>query len=501
MMEILTAAQMREADRVAIVEMKIPGLRLMESAGLAVAREAARMVRKKSGRIAVLCGKGNNGGDGLVAARLLARQGRLVSAVLLSKDFSPDAATQFRRLPGRVEVVRAHSQALWNRACRRLETCALVIDAIFCTGLGHPLGGLMKQVVDDLNRLSIPVLAVDIPSGVDATTGRILGAAVRASVTVTFARPKLGHILFPGAAHTGRRVTADIGIPDTAISRARPDTYLIDRNLAARLLPPRPDDSHKGTYGRSVILAGSRGMIGAAVLAAEAAMRIGSGLTRLCVPASVYSIAARKLPPEAMCAPVSEKSIAKYLNDATAVLIGPGLGRDPRTLRWVGRVAKSLRHDQRCVLDADALFALAALPPAADTVLTPHAGEMARLIGKSRAAVEADSCAVARSFARRCRLSVVLKGSRTKIADRYGDVYVNPTGNAALAKGATGDVLVGLICGLAAQGLSAFDAARLAVYLHGRAADLAVEQGRDKRTFLASDIFKYLDAALLELSG
>lgn len=501
---------MRAADRAAIGGMKIPALKLMENAGAAVAREAARMAR---GRIAVLCGKGNNGGDGLVAARILNRMGRPVLVFLTSRDFSEDAAVQFKRLPRRIPVTRVFSIAVWKREKDTLARCDVIIDALFGTGLSQPIKGLQKQIIEDVNLARRRILAVDIPSGIDATTGNILGAAVRADATVTFARPKIGQILFPGASHTGRLVVSDIGIPDRAIDRARPDTFLLTPQDAANLLPARPAHSHKGSFGQSVIFAGSRGMIGAAVLAAEAAMRIGSGITRLCVPASVYSIAARKLPPEAMCAPIpdggrgsfgpeSVRPALKYLERATGVLIGPGIGRAARTVRWLSRILKHLerlrRSDVRRVLDADALFAAGSLPPG--IVITPHAGEMARLTGLARPAVEAGGCAVARGFAMKNKLTVVLKGSRTLIANPAGRLFINQTGNAALAKGATGDVLAGMICGLCAQGLTSFDAARLAVYLHGRTADIAVEKGRDQRTFLASDIFNFLDPAIRELS-
>ncbi|MBI4178108.1 NAD(P)H-hydrate dehydratase [bacterium] len=512
-LELLSAGQMRAADRAAIDGMNIPSLKLMEAAGAAVAQEALKMIRKKRGRIAVFCGKGNNGGDGLVAARRLSRRGHAVTVILTVNTFSPDAAAQWKRLPKRVAILRAGSADGRREAMVVAGKSDLVIDALFGTGLSQPLKSSIRKLVEDINRLGRPVLAVDIPSGIDASTGQILGTAVRARATVTFARPKIGHILQPGAEYGGRLDVVDIGIPDEAVRSAGPDTFLMERSDAARILPARPDHSHKGTYGRSVILAGSRGMLGAAVLAAEAALRIGSGLTTLCVPAAIYSIVARKLSPEIMCQPVPDggtgmfrpgsiRRITQFTDRAACILIGPGIGRHPETIRWVEGVLRCLSPKSRRVLDADALFALAArkFRVGGDATLTPHAGEMSRLIGASRAQVEADMPDAARTCARKYDLTVVLKGSRSLIAEPGGRIYINRTGNAALAKGATGDVLAGLICGLAAQGLSAFDASRLGVYLHGRAADIAVAQGRDKRTFLASDIFTYLDDALREIS-
>ncbi len=529
-MELLTSEQMRAADRAAIVDMKIPGLKLMENAGGEVAEVVDRMLRKNSPRpegervrvrghrifrIGIVCGKGNNGGDGLVVARMMARKGYKIGVYLLSEALSEDAAVQLKRLPKIVSVHRIHSSLHWKKQKTELLQSDIIIDAIFGTGLSKPLTGFVRKIVGEINEMDKPVIAVDIPSGIDATTGRVLGVAIRARLTVTFARPKIGHILYPGAACTGELKIADIGIPERAVAAARPDTFLIDRRIASKLLPPRPDHSHKGTFGRSLILAGSRGMAGAAVLAAEAAMRIGSGLTQLCVPESIYTIAARKLSPEALCAtvpdarrgffgPESLKPIVPLMERATCVLLGPGIGRHPKTIRWVTAILKSVRSDQKLILDADALYALAESRcpwPAADIAITPHAGEMAKLTGRTRGFVESNPCAVAREVSKKYRLTVVLKGSRSMIAEPAGRLDINSTGNAALAKGATGDVLAGMICGLAAQGLSTFDAARLAVYLHGRAADIAVGAGRDKRTFLAADIFQYLDPALRELSS
>lgn len=518
MMEILTAGQMREADRVAIIDMKIPALRLMENAGKAVAEEARRMRRAAGpGRVAVLCGKGNNGGDGLVAARHLGQSGYRILVFLTSEDFSKDAQAQFSRLPKKIHVVDIHTPALWKKEKRRLQSCDLLIDALFGTGLSKPLTGLFRIIVRDVNRLSKPVLAVDISSGIDASNGRVLGGgdlAIRCATSVTFARPKIGHVLHPGAAYAGRVVVRDIGIPDEAVRKAGPDTFAMDGKMAAAILPDRPDHSHKGVFGMSVIFAGARGMIGAAVLSTTAAMRIGSGLTRLFVPASVYSIAAKKLPPEAMCEPVPDgggafgpsalRHTSKFLARADSVLLGPGIGRHPKTIRWVLGTLRSITSHQKIVVDADALHAIAAksFPRSganADIAITPHAGEMAKLVGKSRAWVESDPCSAARDYSKKHGVTVVLKGSRTVIANAQGEVNINFTGNSALAKGGSGDVLAGMICGLAAQGMTTFDAARLGVFLHGRAADIAVESGRDKRTFLASDIFATLDRAILEL--
>lgn len=518
--EVLTSEQMRKADRIAIHEMKIPSLTLMENAGRAVARESIRFLKslraQRRAPVGVVCGKGNNGGDGLVVARLLSMAGCRIRVFLLSTDFSPDAYVQFRRLPPGAKKIVVSAPALWKKHLCDLYDCSLVVDAIFGTGMSGNLKAPYPRVIDDINNLGRPVIAVDIPSGIDATTGAALGTAICADRTVTFVRAKIGHLLPPGTAYTGALTVADIGIPGSAIDTARPHTFLENRLMMSALLPSRPMHSHKGAYGRSVILAGSRGMIGAAILATEAAMRIGSGLTTLVVPDAMYSIAARKLPPEGMCRPAPDNghgvftrnalaSTRRLIEQANAVLIGPGIGRDPKTIRWLVDVLKMIPAPAHVVLDADALFALAVSPSVwkflarHDAVITPHAGEMARLIGKTRAAVESDFCGAARTFSHDRRVTVVLKGSRTVIASPDRTAYINVTGNSALAKGGSGDVLAGMMCGLCAQGMSAIHAARLAVYLHGRAADLAVSSGRNKRTVLASDLFTFFDPAINEL--
>lgn len=498
---------MREADRYTIEELGVPGLTLMEHAGKAIAQVVKEMDFAK--RIAVVCGKGNNGGDGFVAARYL-RPGRKVTVFLISSTFSEDALVMRKRLPA---GVICHALTPADAANPKIfRNYDLIVDALFGTGLTKPLTGFVRRVVDRMNSSGKPIVAADIPSGIDASTGRVLGSAVHATRTVTFARPKIGHIFLPGSIHCGKLEIVDIGIPDEAILAAHPAAFLIDRNLARKLLPPRPAQSHKGTYGRSVIIAGSRGMIGAAVLATEAAMKIGSGLTTLCVPDSIYSIAAKKLSPEAMCVPIPDggrgsfgpesfKSILHAVKNASAVLIGPGLGRHPATLHLVLKCISNFDRNAKWIIDADALYAASKFKfkPArhlADLAVTPHAGEMSRLCGLTRKEIELNPIATASDFARKISGTVLLKGPRSIIAADGEHSFVNPTGNSALAKGGSGDVLAGMICGLCAQGLRTFDAARLAAYLHGLAADLAVEQGRSPRTFLASDLFNYMDAAL-----
>lgn len=536
-MELLNADQMRQVEHIAINEMNIPGIKLMENAGRAVAVEIKRMMenipRRTLIRVGIICGKGQNAGDGLVAARWLT--GRRFRAVvfLTSDNLTPDSQSMLKKIPRTVRVIRADTPVRWKKNIPYLMLCDVLVDALFGIGLSRPLKQPWSNIVDDVNKLNKLVVSVDLPSGIDASTGHIMGTALRAVKTVTFFRPKIGHILYPGSEYSGELTVADIGIPDRVFHATSPDTFLNSRDTVSRLLPRRPDNSHKQHYGCSLILAGSQGMIGAGVLAAAGALRIGSGLTILAVPDKIYTVAARKLSPEAMCEPIPDggsggfgtaslKRTLELVNRATCILVGPGIGRRPETIRWIFRILKHLDKGKKWIFDADALFAFSyiikrnnkftdkihrfqsnvgrheSLIP--DICITPHSGEMARLVQKSRNEVEQDFLSIARNYSNSNRLTTVLKGSRTVIARPDCPVFINKTGNSALAKGSTGDVLAGMICGLAAQGLSTFDAGRLASYLLGRSADIAIHNGRTKLTFLATDIFQYLDDAILEIS-
>lgn len=502
-MKLVTAEQMRELERRATQEAGIPTLLLMEHAGRAVAQVTWRLLRHRGGhRVAVVCGKGNNGGDGLCAARHLANAGFVVRAYLLARDHDVegDAAVNLRALRAcGVEVDNVVGAV--DTALRAVGVGAdVVVDAIFGTGFrGTPMG-LAARAIEAINEARLPVVAVDVPSGLDADTGRVEGPCVRAQVTVTMGLPKLGLLVYPGAAYCGEVVVADLGLPRRVVLEA--PSLLAEVATAAqvaRLLPPRAPETHKGTYGRVLIVAGSARFPGAPKLAALGALRCGAGLVRLLVPASVFPAAAASalefmpasLPDEGGALDASAVGpVLEFAQDADVVAIGPGL----TTADGVAHVVRSLvqSSDRPLVLDADALNVLrgqhALLRAArAPVVITPHPGELARLLGLSTAEVQRGRVEVARSTAQLTGAVTLLKGARTLVASPEGRLVVNPTGNPGMASGGMGDVLTGAVAAFVAQGLVPFDAAWVAAYLHGLTADLLAEELGD-RGLLAHDV-------------
>jgi NAD(P)H-hydrate epimerase len=453
--------------------------------------------------VLVVCGTGNNGGDGFVVARQLALLGVPVRAALLGEPraLRGDAASNHRRaLAAGVPLEGAR----W-RAPRR----GVIVDALFGTGLSRELE---KGAAACVRRIGasrsdeVRVVAVDLPSGLCADTGCVLGAAVRADVTVTFGLPKLGLALEPGRSFAGRVVVARIGIADAAPG-VTTDATLWTRAGAGAHLPLRPAAGHKGSFGHALIIAGSEGKTGAAALAALGAGRVGAGLVTVACPASLNDVLETKCTeamtvavpetPERALAADAEKLLLTLSAERDAVGLGPGVGRGPETLALVRALARRVR--QPLALDADALRAFAEDPEAlrrrpGPTVLTPHPGEATALIGGSAAEINRDRPAAARRLAERTGCVALLKGAATLVAAPDGSLSVNPTGGPALASGGTGDVLLGMLTGLLAQGLGAFEAATLAAYLHGFAADrLAQQQG--PAGLLAGDLAAELPAA------
>lgn len=515
-MRLLDAASMRELDRRAIEEFGMPGPVLMENAGRGAADLiCARWGSLFPGPVAVFAGKGNNGGDGFVIARHLRNRGWLVQTVTLADpaSFSGEAALNLDvlRRSGAPLTFAGDGGAL-VAALPQLAGSRLVVDALFGTGLSSEVRGHYATAIDWINNVGVPVLAVDIPSGVDASSGRILGRAVRAELTATFACAKPGLVLFPGAAYTGELAVVDIGIPEELVAEhAGERLRFVDNATAAMLLPPRPADGHKGTFGHLLVVAGSTGKSGAAALAAESGVRSGTGLVTVAAPATVQATLAVKLT-EAMTEALPELSgsldaialdrLAELWPGKDALALGPGLGQAPATVALVRRLLRTCPVP--LVIDADGLNAiagdLAALAecPGTPPVLTPHPGEMARLCGLSVAEIESDRIAIARDFAARHRVVLVLKGARTVVADPAGHVSINGSGNPGLASGGMGDVLTGLIGGLLAQGLGPASAAVLGVHIHGLAADrLAATLGTAGLS--AGDVIRELPAARQQL--
>lgn len=515
-MRILDAAQMREADRYTIEEIGIPSLVLMENAGRqVVAAIESAYEQQLNGRVAVLCGRGNNGGDGFVVARTLLQRGVDAAVFVIGAvaDVRGDARVNLDIL-GRlgVTVVEINDEQSWELHFSEISQCALIIDAIVGTGLRSPLGGMMETVVADVNASGIPIVSIDLPSGVSADTPHRIGDCIDASMTVTLAAPKLPLVLPPAEDHAGDVVIADIGIPYDVIEglEGRRVELLTPEQVRA-LVTPRTADSHKGDFGRVTIVAGSRGKTGAAHLAAAGALRSGAGLVTVATPASCLPIVAARAP-ELMTEPLPESEdggVSASAIDAVLALrhdviaCGPGLGRGPGAAEFV------LALVERCtvplVLDADAITVLADDPgrlvgrEERHVIITPHPGEMARLVRSSIEEVQSHRIDVAADFAATHRLYVVLKGHRTVIATPDGHVFINPTGNPGMATGGTGDVLTGMIAAWLAQLLDAEAACRLAVFVHGAAGDLA-EATEGQVSMTATDLVASLGKALVRVT-
>jgi len=492
-MKIVTAAQMQALDRQAITEARIPSLTLMERAGAGVATALTQAFGPLQGkRVTVCCGKGNNGGDGFVVARLLKRQRVRVQVLLLAKpeSLAGDARVMCRRFVRLAGTSAVQASPSAERIRTLLGNSQLIVDALLGTGLSAPVTGPYRTAIEAINDSGVPVTSVDLPSGIHADTGAILGAAVRATLTVTFAQPKLGLYLGAGIDHVGTVRITDIGIPPSFAESVDSRVSLLTLQETGRLLPPRFASSHKGTYGHAAIIAGSVGKTGAAAMAARAALRIGTGLVTVATPSSVNDTLEAKLL-EAMTVPMPEtkaRTLARsgldrllsFVQARSAVALGPGLSTHPETVDLIQALVPRL--EKPSVLDADALNALAGrttllteckVPP----ILTPHPGEMARLEEEATPhSVNEDRIGTAARFAQRRGVLLVLKGARTVVAHPNGSVAICPTGNPGMATAGTGDVLTGMLVGLLAQGLSAWDAACAGTYLHGLAGDLAAAE-------------------------
>src|SRR5687767_10214406 len=516
-MRVLNTQQMREADRRTISDIGIPSIVLMENAGRqVVAAMEAAFEDLSSSRVGVLCGRGNNGGDGFVIARTLVQRGVETSVFLLGSvsEVRGDARTNLESL-GRIglTVVEITTAQEWELHFSEISECDVIVDAIVGTGFHGRLTGLLETVVADVNGLGVPVIAIDLPTGLSADTHEIEGEAVEASMTVTLAAPKIPLVFPPADSHAGDLVIADIGIPHPVIDELDgPYREMLTRDRMREIVPARAPESHKGDFGRVLIVAGSRGRTGAAHLAAIGALRSGAGLVTVATPRSCLPIVA-SMGPEYMTEALDETvsggidfaSLDRLFElDADVIAVGPGIGRDPATVAFVHGLLE--RAGVPIVIDADALNAFSGDPDrlmgrdGVDVIVTPHPGEMSRLLGIPIEAVQADRVEHARRFAASHRVHVVLKGHRTVIAGPEGRTFVNLTGNAGMATGGTGDLLTGMIAAWVAQLLDAEAACKLAVYLHGTAGDLA-EADEGEVALLPTDIADRLGDAVLELTA
>jgi NAD(P)H-hydrate epimerase len=512
----VTGEEMRRLDALTI-EGGTPGGVLMERAGsLAAEVVRERFPHELRRGVVVVAGKGNNGGDALVVARHLRRRKVAVSVFLAapSSSLRGDALenlSRWKRMRGSLtEIGRGGILELAEATAR----AGVLVDGLFGTGLRGEIDGPSREIIETLNAAPAPILAVDVPSGLDADRGIPMGAAVQATVTVTFGFPKIGLLVHPGAGLAGEVVVADIGIAPAALASATPRGRLLTADEVAATLPPRASDSHKGTYGHVLIAAGALGKSGAASLCGRAALRAGAGLVTLASPAPALA-GVLVVTPELMTEPLADENggwafedqvsarLLAALEGKNAVVFGPGVGVTPATralARWL--IASSLVP---LVIDADGLNCLAGdlswlEQKRSAIVLTPHPGEMARLTAGSTAEIQGDRVGAARSLAERHGVVVVLKGSRTVIAAPSGLVAINPTGNAGMASGGMGDALAGIIGSLVAQGLEPAEAAETAVFWHGAAAD-RVAARRGEAGLLASDVIEELPPTLREMQA
>ncbi len=521
-MKVVTAEEMRGIDEKTIKKYGIPASTLMERAGLAVAVRIRELFDRK--KVIVLSGAGNNGGDGIVIARNLYNWGWHVKALLIAKEhqLSPDCLAQYK-IAREIGVPLEFRRVLSDKDIHG----AVVVDALLGTGINKPVRPPLSDIIAFLNKSDVPVVSVDIPSGISSDDGQINGAAVFADHTVTFGLPKRGHFLHPGAEHTGHLIVEDIGFPPELLHAKSLKTQTIEKDDASFLLPERPSYSHKGDYGHVLIIAGSTGKTGAAFMAAKACLRSGAGLVTIGVPETLLSVFQQRATEEmilplpddgqGILADAASANVMEFLSKRGDVLaIGPGLSSGPGITNMILTILKSVTTPM--VLDADAINAIAGHTDIlskvrAPVIFTPHTGEMARLLDKDLSAgnservaawkarkqtIENNRIASALAFSRDTGANLILKGVPTIIGDPEGKTFINTTGNPGMATAGSGDVLTGMVAALLSQSMSPLDASILAVYLHGLAGDLAASE-KGMHSLIATDIIEKIPEAFLRL--
>jgi len=513
-MKILTGEVMKKLDEYVIKNIGLSSLVLMENAGRSVAEILTQKIPElKKKKMIVVAGRGNNGGDGLAAARHLINWGANIEIFILAaskEELSPEAATNaaiLEKSGANVKYIEQEVEVL-SAALARAD---IVIDAIFGIGIKGAVRGVAQKAIELINRSSASIVSVDLPSGLDADTGHVEGVCVKADLTITLEFFKLGLLLYPGREYAGEIIIAQIGYPKSIKEAFKSELELVDREFVTKKIPKRRAYSHKGDYGRVFLIAGSRGMTGAAALAAEAALRSGAGLVYAGIPQSLSAVIESKLT-EAVKIPLPDSEgalayealapILQLLKDKDVLAIGPGLSKKDQTAKLVKALIKKVPPTLPIVIDADAINILSEEPRLlkalkSSTVLTPHPGELSRLIKKKIEEIEADRVGVAKKVAADFNVVLVLKGVPTVTALPSGFVFINSTGNSGLASGGSGDVLTGLIAGLIAQGLRPEDAAPTGAYLHGLIADRLKEK-TGERAMIAGDLIKEMPAVLKE---
>ena len=518
-MKLLDATQSRELDRLSQGKYGIASYALMTHAGEAVAAAVLRRWSHAAHHgVLVVAGKGNNGGDGMVAGRALLAEQMPVRAILLARaaDLKGDAArahAEFVDAGGSVMEIKDETEL--ERAMR--PQTGVIIDAIFGTGLNAEVSGIARRAIELMNDAGAPVAAVDIASGVNADTGAIMGVAARASLTVTFGFAKFGHVSYPGAEFCGELEIADIGFAPAAVAEIAPRGKYFDSAEARPFLRARARNSHKGNYGHLMVIAGSRGKSGAAILASRGALRMGAGLVTAAIPDSVGATVAAGAA-ELMTEPIADRdghfdgqhaprALAHLVEGKDALAVGPGIGLSDDTcalVEWL--IEKGVAPHRPMLIDADGLNALARIGAArlrhaaGPVVLTPHPGEAARLLSMSTGDVNADRIGAARRLVHLTGASVLLKGARTIVAGAGGEIYVNASGNPGMATPGMGDVLSGIVGALLGQRLAPLDALAFGAFVHGHAADRLASRIAPVG-YLAGDLADELPATLAALSA
>jgi NAD(P)H-hydrate epimerase len=511
-MIVLTPERMAKYDGYAINTWGIPSAVLMENAGRSTYRLTKERYLSGKKRVAIFCGRGNNGGDGFVIGRYALRDGFQTRTFLLCKasDLKGDAALNmglYRAIGG--EVVECPDRPRGVK--EGIRDADIIFDAIFGTGLSKPVGGIEKKVIEEINASKKPVIAVDIPSGIDGRTGNPLGTAVHATHTFTYGYPKLGQILQPGAYHTGRLTVIDISIPSYIERKVGFDGRVVEGSMIRDFLKERLPWDHKGTFGHVAVIAGSPGKTGAAIMTSLAALKIGAGLVTLLIPASLNAIAASKLT-EVMTHPVNDmgtgyfslsayKEIADFVSDKDVIVMGPGLSQEPETNALVRKIYQTI--NKPFVIDADGINAFQGHTAIIKrskrkAIFTPHPGELSRITGMTPKEINHDRISVGLRFVHVTGANLILKGARTVIVSDKGELYINPTGNPALAKGGSGDILTGLVGGILSQGYTTIEASIMGAYLHGYIADTWIERNTNM-DLLAGDLLGGIGEALRDI--
>jgi NAD(P)H-hydrate epimerase len=508
---------MKSVDKKAIRDLGIIGPILMENAGIQIVqamRDRFELLQEED--IVVVAGKGNNGGDGFVAARHLFNQGCRVHVLLLSKKGSlkGDAALNFSIAENiGIPVTEVTTEKEWKSKKKKITRCTVLVDAVFGTGLTKPAEGLFRTAIEDMNKSSAYTIAVDIPSGLSSDTFELIGPCVKADLTVTLAAPKVAHLFPPAEECIGELLIADISVPPGLLEDDSLKLELVQADSVAPFFSQRKKDTHKGTYGHLFILSGALGKTGAAVMAGKAALKMGAGLVTVGTPKSCLPIVARSMA-ELMTEPLpetEEKTFSaqalepslRLLEGKDALLLGPGISTHDSTAEFVLGLLPRVRIP--VVLDADALNILSSTPEVLKSlktpvVVTPHPGEFARLLRISTQDVIRNKLELAPKFAEEYGVILVLKGYRTLTATPDGFVFINPTGNPGMATAGTGDVLSGMLASMIIQGKDILGAVLAAVYIHGQSGDIAAQKIGEK-ALTAGSIIRYLPSAIKSISG